>query len=177
MSRTQNTPQLVPNAPSMSTLSVGAFTTCGADFSGFAYCWEANPRGELGDGSSTEASIPRVGGDLEFVQLSSGIVQSCGVTINGAAYCWGDDTFGQLGVPFSLVLERCGDGTLPCTTRPLPVLGRQAFTEISTGAGSHTCGVTTRGNLYCWGLGQSGQRGDGTMGVTIFTPSTVQEPK
>lgn len=178
MSRSQNTPQLVPNAPSMSTLSVGAFTTCGADFSGFAYCWEANPRGELGDGSFDGSLNPkRIDGDLEFVQLSSGIVQSCGVTINGAAYCWGDDTFGQLGVPFSLVLERCADGTLPCTTRPLPVLGRQAFTEISTGPGSHTCGVTTRGNLYCWGLGQSGQRGDGTMGSIIFTPSTVQEPK
>jgi alpha-tubulin suppressor-like RCC1 family protein len=177
LSRSQTTPQLVPGSPSMSTISVGAFTTCGADFTGFAYCWEANPRGSIGDGSTEGSVTPkRVATDLEFVHLSAGIVQTCGVTISGAGYCWGDDSFGQLGVPFSLVLERCADGTLPCVTRPLPILGRQAFTEISTGLGSHSCGVTTRGNLYCWGLGQSGQRGDGTMVIGGFTPIRVVEP-
>jgi alpha-tubulin suppressor-like RCC1 family protein len=76
-----------------------------------------------------------------------------------------------------MVIERCADGTLPCSTTPLPVIGRQSFTEISTGFGSHTCGVTTRGNLYCWGLGVSGQRGDGTMLDAISTPHAVAEPK
>jgi alpha-tubulin suppressor-like RCC1 family protein len=178
LSRTQTTPQLVPGSPSMSTISVGTFTTCGADFTGFGYCWEANPRGSIGDGTLEGSVTPkRIAGDLEFVQLSAGIVQTCGVTTNGAGYCWGDDSFGQLGVVFSQLLERCADGTLPCTTRPIPVVGRQAFVEISTGLGSHTCGVTTRGNLYCWGLGVSGQRGDGTMSPGVFTPLTVVEPK
>jgi alpha-tubulin suppressor-like RCC1 family protein len=177
LSRTQTRPQLVPGAPSMSWISVGAFTTCGTDFSGFAYCWEANPRGSIGDGSLDGSTTPkRVATDLEFVQLSAGVVQTCGVTISGAGYCWGDDSFGQLGVATSSVVERCVNGALPCSTRPIPVIGRQAFTEISTGAGSHACGVTTRGNLYCWGLGVSGQRGDGTMTNSAFTPVTVVEP-
>ena len=177
LSRTQLTPQLVPGAPALAWLSVGSFTTCGADVSGFAYCWEANPRGEMGNGTQDGSLVPvRVASDLAFVQLSAGIVQTCGVDIAGAGYCWGDDSFGELGALPSLLVERCGGQVLPCATKPVGVIGRQRFIEISTGFGSHTCGVTTRGNLYCWGLGQSGQRGDGTEASAVATPALVVEP-
>ena len=175
VSRIQTTPQVVPNAPAMVWLSVGSFTTCGTDVSGFAYCWEGNPRGEIGNGTQDGSTSPqRVTGTLEFVQVSVGIVQTCGVVISGAGYCWGDDSFGQLGILPARLVERCS--SLPCTTRPVPVTGNQRFTEISTGFGSHTCGVTTKGNLYCWGLGISGQRGDGTEGGSVATPLRVIEP-
>jgi len=175
VSRLQTTPQAVPNAPAMVWLSVGSFTTCGTDASGFAYCWEANPRGELGNGSKDGSTTPlRVASDLEFVHVSVGIVQACGVVISGAGYCWGDDSFGQLGILPAQLIDRCS--SLPCATRPVPVTGNQRFTEISTGFGSHTCGVTTKGNLYCWGLGISGQRGDGTEAGAIATPLRVLEP-
>jgi len=175
VSRLQTTPQLVPDAPAMVWLSVGSFSTCGTDVSGFAYCWEANPRGEIGNGSHDGSTTPqRVAGTLEFVQVSAGIVQTCGVVISGAGYCWGDDSFGQIGILPSRLIERCS--SLPCTTKPVPVTGNQRFTEISTGFGSHTCGVTTKGNLYCWGLGISGQRGDATISGAISTPLRVVEP-
>lgn len=177
ISRTQVTPQLVPDAPALAWLSVGSFSTCGADVSGFGYCWEANPRGEMGDGTQDGSTVPvRVASDLQFIQLSAGLVQTCGVDISGTGYCWGDDSFGELGYLPSLLVERCGGQVLPCATRPVPVIGRQKFVEISTGLGSHTCGVTTRGNLYCWGLGVSGQRGDGTLAVAFATPALVVEP-
>jgi alpha-tubulin suppressor-like RCC1 family protein len=158
-------------------LSVGSFTTCGSDASGFAYCWEANPRGEMGTGTEEGSTTPlRVATDLAFVQLSAGIVQTCGVVNNGAGYCWGDDSFGQLGVLPSVLVERCGVQLLPCSTKPIPVFGRQRFTEISTGFGNHTCGVSARGNLYCWGLGASGQRGDGTASLFVTIPILIREP-
>jgi alpha-tubulin suppressor-like RCC1 family protein len=175
ISRIQTTPQLVPNAPAMVWLAVGSFTTCGTDASGFAYCWEANPRGEMGNGTKEGNTVPqRVASNLEFVHVSAGIVQTCGVVISGAGYCWGDDTFGQLGILPSQLVDRCS--SLPCATRPVAITGTQRFTEISTGFGSHTCGVTTKGNLYCWGLGVSGQRGDGTEAGAIATPLRVIEP-
>ena len=175
VSRLQTTPQAVPSAPAMVWLSVGSFTTCGTDASGFAYCWEANPRGEIGNGTQDGSTSPqRIAGTFEFVQVSAGIVQTCGVVISGAGYCWGDDSFGQLGILPSQLIERCS--ALPCTTRPVPVTGNQRFSEISTGFGSHTCGVTTKGNLYCWGLGVSGQRGDGTEAGSVATPLRVLEP-
>ncbi|HVX41495.1 MAG TPA: hypothetical protein VHB25_18155 [Gemmatimonadaceae bacterium] len=178
MTRAQTTPQLVPGAPAMASLSVGSFTTCGADASGFAYCWEANSRGEMGNGTLVGSTSPvRVASDLDFFQVSAGIVHSCGIEINGAAYCWGDDTFGQLGYAPTSLSERCGGPTLPCSTVPVPVFGRQQFTQISAGFGSHVCGVTVRGNLYCWGLGVSGQRGDGTESYAVYVPAMAREPR
>jgi len=60
---------------------------------------------------------------------------------------------------------------------PVAVFGRQQFTEISTGFGSHVCGVTVRGNLYCWGLGLSGQRGDGSESFAVYVPAMAREPR
>jgi alpha-tubulin suppressor-like RCC1 family protein len=178
VTRAQTSPQAVPGAPSMAWLSVGTLTTCGSDVTGFAYCWEANTRGEMGTGTQAGSTTPaRVASNLRFVQISAGIVQTCGVAASGAGYCWGDDSFGQLGITPLLLIERCGAQQLPCATTPTPVFGRQRFTEISTGFGSHTCGVTTRGNLYCWGLGASGQRGDGLIGGAASTPARVVDPK
>jgi alpha-tubulin suppressor-like RCC1 family protein len=177
ITRADPTPERVPAAPGMAWLSVGTFTTCGASVAGQLYCWEANPRGEMGVGSQEGSTIPEtVLSTQPFVQVSAGIVQSCGIAADGAGYCWGDDSFGELGVPPSLILERCGGQILPCSTTPEPVIGLQRFIDISTGFGSHTCGVTTQGNLYCWGLGSSGQRGDGTSGGAISTPLRVVEP-
>jgi alpha-tubulin suppressor-like RCC1 family protein len=177
MARVQSSPQAVPGAPAMSSLSVGTFTTCGADLSGVAYCWEANPRGEMGTGTDSGSTTPvRVATDVPLVQLSAGMVQTCGVGVSGIGYCWGDDSFGQLGVSPSTLAERCGSQQMVCATTPVAVFGRQQFTDISTGFGSHTCGVSTHGNLYCWGLGTSGQRGDGTDSFAIAIPILVQEP-
>jgi alpha-tubulin suppressor-like RCC1 family protein len=161
----------------MASLAVGAFSTCGSDLSGIAYCWEANPRGEMGTGTHDGNTVPqRVAATIGFVQLSVGIVQSCGVATSGAGYCWGDDTFGQLGVSPSTLVETCDTQRLPCSTKPVPVFGRQQFIAIATGFGSHSCGVSTHGNLYCWGLGVTGQRGDGTANYAIAVPILVREP-
>ena len=177
MTRAVFSPSSVPAATVMASITVGSFTTCGPDFQARAYCWEANPRGEIGDGSQDGALVPHlVAGGLSFVQLSAGIVQTCGIATTGAGYCWGDDSFGQLGVHPSVLVERCGGQDLPCATQPIRITGFQKFIDLSTGFGSHTCGVTTNGNLYCWGLGVSGQRGDGSEFGGIATPIRVVQP-
>ena len=173
----QPSPRLVPQSPAMTRLSVGTLTTCGTDASGFGYCWEANPRGEMGTGDTEGSTTPRrIASNLELLQISAGLVQTCAIAVSGIGYCWGDDSFGQLGTsPFGLA-ERCGGLQFHCSTVPVPVYGRQQFTAISTGPGSHSCGVSTHGNLYCWGLGVSGQRGDGTTVTGIALPIKVTEP-
>ncbi len=168
-------PSAVPFAPSMVAVTVGAFTTCGLDVLGVAYCWEANAHGTIGNGSTEGSTIPRqVSGGLQFVAVSSGLIQTCGIAVTGAGYCWGDDSFGQLGESPRNLVDRCGGQYLPCATRPIPVYGRQHFVSISTGLGSHSCGVTTLGNLYCWGLGVSGQLGEGILRVAEVVPMLVR---
>jgi alpha-tubulin suppressor-like RCC1 family protein len=84
---------------------------------------------------------------------------ACGVTRSGAGYCWGSNRTLQLG---TVAPELCGRSRTPCATEPVRISGRQRFRSISAGLGGHVCGVTDQFNLYCWGAGSSGQRGDGT---------------
>ena len=44
---------------------------------------------------------------------------------------------------------------------PVAVAGGLFFREVSAGA-SHTCGVTSDNQAYCWGSSSDGQLGDGT---------------
>lgn len=165
--RTQLLPQPVPGAPALTGLSVGALTTCGVAGPA-AYCWEANPYGEMGNGTTDGATTPTpVAGGLRFTQLSAGIIQTCGITADGAAYCWGNDSFGQLGISSAALGSRCGLQRLPCSLVPVRVPAWRQFTSISTGLGNHVCGVTRDTNIYCWGLAQSGQLGYGSrIGAT-----------
>ena len=166
ISRDQTTPLLVPNSPAMAWLSVGTFTTCGADASGFAYCWEANPRGQMGngtqDGSTSPASRrvgPRVrsGERRHRSELRRGHQRRR--LLLGRRHLWSARRF-------AVVARR----TL---RRPAASLRHGAHRRCSARSSSRrsapdseatSCGVTVKGNLYCWGLGVSGQRGDGTAG-------------
>lgn len=61
------------------------------------YCWGANDRGQLGDGTLAASAEPRQVA-LPFVsQVSAGGAHTCAVT-RGELWCWGDNTYGQLGV-------------------------------------------------------------------------------
>ena len=84
--------------------------------------------------------------------MSTAYLHSCGVTTAGAAYCWGDGDFGQNGN---------GDTTAAPAPTPVPVAGRLTFAAVSAGGG-HSCGVTTTGVAYCWGVNPVGQLGAGT---------------
>ena len=176
--RDQAVPERLQSGPQLATISVGSFTTCGSDAAGVAYCWEANPHGQMGTGSTEGSTVPlAVASSERFSSVSAGIIQTCAVAVSGAGYCWGNDTFGQLGVPPGELAERCAGQGLSCATRPTRVYGRQEFVSISTGLGNHSCGVSRRGNLYCWGLGWLGQLGAGRAPYREVVPMLVASPE
>ena len=134
-------------------ISTGDYHTCGLTSRGAAYCWGYNGYGELGDGTTSDASSPQaVIGGLKFASISAGYYYTCGLTTRGAAYCWGYNEYGQL-----------GDGTTTDSNNngPQAVIGRLKFASISAGY-YHACGLTSRGAAYCWGYNGEGQLGDGT---------------
>jgi alpha-tubulin suppressor-like RCC1 family protein len=138
--------------------------TCGLTTDNLAYCWGADSRGQLGNGSSGSQLKPsKVVGGLHFGQVIAGYYYSCGVTTTKVAYCWGDNAFGQL-----------GDGTTSYgRSSPTKVAGGLLFAGVSAGpVGSHTCGITTGNKIYCWGYNGSGQLGDGTT-ATRLSPVKV----
>jgi alpha-tubulin suppressor-like RCC1 family protein len=163
--RPQVSPQRILPAPPFKSLAVGINTTCGiaasAGEDNNAYCWEANPAGSIGDGTVTGSTAPRLVRGPKFVAVSSGERQTCGIADSGFAYCWGAASLGQLGTSPALLTTRCGESREPCSTVPIRVSGWRVFTRMTSGR-NHACGLTMGGNIYCWGAGGLGQRGDGT---------------
>lgn len=161
--------------PVMAMITSGnAFSTCGLSRRGESYCWGINTWGNLGNGSSSPAVHPTpapVAGGLGFVALSAGPSHTCGIIGQGEAYCWGWNEFGELGATSS---EMCGHETnrKPCSTTPLRVSGELSFRSISAGSFHSTCGLTTDGRAYCWGLNASGQLGNGST-INSTTPVPV----
>jgi hypothetical protein len=87
---------------------------CGVTTSGAAYCWGDNTNGQLGDGSTSQSSVPvAVSGGLNFLTVSASDGHSCGLATGGVAYCWGANGAGQL-----------GDGTVTERHAPTKVAGQ-----------------------------------------------------
>jgi alpha-tubulin suppressor-like RCC1 family protein len=176
VTRVQAAPLLVAQDTLFESVTVGTRTTCGITVDNSAFCWESNRFGGIGDGSRLGSTTPRrVATNLSFIAISSGATQTCAIAADGFAYCWGGDEVGQLGVSPSTVTSRCGsDPAIPCSRVPLRVAGRQIFSQISAGQGDHVCGVTLSGNIYCWGAGEMGQRGDGLSTSGEWAPGKTR---
>ena len=148
-------------------ISTGEFHTCALTTDELIYCWGRNHSGELGDSEGgtygDESPVPvRVSDANDFVngqvaQVDAGSYSTCAVTNDGYAYCWGYNRFGNL-----------GNNSRTSSNVPVKVVDNDGFVngqiaQISTGgtAGySHTCAVTTGGDLYCWGRNNHGQLGN-----------------
>jgi alpha-tubulin suppressor-like RCC1 family protein len=129
-----------------------------------AFCWGANEVGQLGDGTTSNRTVPTaVAGDLRFVQLTAGGVHVCGLTDTGAAYCWGLNGEGQL-----------GDGTRENRLVPTPVSSPTPFVALDAGH-NFTCGLTAAGRPFCWGANDIRQLGLPSTGTgdRRLTPTEV----
>lgn len=161
-------PHLIPGGLQYISVTVSETGACGLDERNRAYCWGANQRGEVGNGSAVAQRSPvPVLGDRSWAMIASGSSHRCGVTIAGKGYCWGNEFRGALGN---------GRGLDPgwFWTEPVPVLGSLTWAQLDTGAG-FTCGLTLEGVAYCWGANDSGQVGTGAVvsGESVLEPARV----
>jgi alpha-tubulin suppressor-like RCC1 family protein len=160
-------PLPVPGGRRFVNLTVGGLSKCALDAQRGAYCWGANQRGEVGDGSHLAKRGPSpVSGGLRWRTISAGGVHACGITVDKEAYCWGNDFRGAV-----------GNGRVSFSTSPEPtaVLGGLTFDSLYAGPGT-SCGLTSDGTAYCWGVNDYGRLGDGEPpepGKEAATPSLV----
>ena len=158
-----NAPSLVEGGLSFTAVSAGFRYTCARTVAGAATCWGLNLRGELGavtpnsclgfsdDVFPCSLTPLAVSGAPLLASVVAGSYHTCALAPNGQAYCWGSNDFGQL-----------GDGTAgPQRVTPAAVAGGLVWSRLAVG-GSHTCGLTTEGDVYCWGDNLDGQLGDGS---------------
>src|SRR6266403_1683473 len=118
----------------------------------------ANPTIGVGQAQQFTAS-----GALTPTAVAGGGFHACMRLPDGTVQCWGRNNFGQLGN---------GDGNLADSSVPVAVRGLTTATRVVTG-GSHTCAPLGDGTVQCWGVGDSGQRGDGTFNNISSVPVAV----
>jgi alpha-tubulin suppressor-like RCC1 family protein len=106
---------------------------------------------------------------VSFATIELGHGHTCGTITDGRSFCMGINEYGQLGTLAPMQL--CRSSTTPCTPTPLPVSTGLQFALLGLGQ-SHSCGLTSAGEAYCWGFGLGGQLGDG-LRVNSQTPVRV----
>lgn len=134
----------------MRAVTAGYRHTCALSTRNEAFCWGANARGQLGDGTARDTPVPvRVTGSDRFSMLSAGWSHTCAISTLDRTFCWGDDTAGQV----TATLEG-----RPFYTEPTPAAISESLVTVTSGY-VHTCGVTADGDLTCWGENEVGQLG------------------
>ncbi len=126
-------------------------------------CWGGNGYGELGNGTiNVFNNFPvSVSGQTGVTKVAAGEHFTCLLKNSGAVLCWGRNDFGQL-----------GNGTTVSSVSPVPVTGLSTGVTAITAGSVHACALLTDGTVRCWGLGNSGQLGNGTT-TGSSSPVTV----
>jgi alpha-tubulin suppressor-like RCC1 family protein len=111
-----------------------------------------------------------VSGLTDAVAIGTSTNHACALTASGHVECWGSNVRGTLGD------ETQDPHSTPALVHgPLPgqILG--SVTALGVGAG-HSCAVDAAGAVYCWGMNEFGQlgNGDGTdrlIATPVSTPT------
>jgi len=141
----------------------GYYHTCALTTKGKAKCWGYNGYGALGNNTTANSLVPvTVYGLSKGVKaISAGYTTTCATTTKGKAKCWGDNTYGQL-----------GNGTTTSSPKPVTVSGLSKGVKATKPGVLHTCALTTKGKVLCWGNNAYGELGDNST-TNSTTPVAV----
>ncbi len=132
------------------------------------FAWGSNHFGQLGTGSLTDSLSPTALTGVATADIgSTGTVYSGSTAEHACArigdtlQCWGANVFGEL-----------GDGSTDDESSPVVVFdGKTTATKVAPGdhsvavGGRHTCAITVKGDVMCWGANHRYQ-----LGSSVLTP-------
>lgn len=179
-------------ASAVVSIAATNLSTCALTESGGVKCWGSNWRGQLGNGTTADSSLP-----VDVTGLSGGVVEigmgsfhACALTQAGAVYCWGSNNGGALGnggiedssIPVavsgldtgvtSIEINSSGscavlaDGSVKCWGGTYLIPEPVPFLDTAVAqlaiGHAHRCALKKDGQVLCWGENDLGQLGDGT---------------
>jgi alpha-tubulin suppressor-like RCC1 family protein len=151
-------------------IAAGGLHSLALTTSGQLYAWGYNAFGQLGNGSNTTVLgptlVPLPAGVTNWTAIAAGTNHSLALGNDGNIYAWGRGLDGVL-----------GNGGTTNSSRPQRVVRPvevTAWVKIAAGA-NHSLALGNNGKLYAWGLGSSGQLGNGTT-ANSAVPVPVSAP-
>lgn len=149
----QPTARAVAGVSGATDLAVGTSHAC-ALAGGRIFCWGETNDGKLG--TANTAPIAFAGDPVVDIADASGVAagtkHTCAIRSGGIVWCWGSSDTGQLGI----------GGGIAVSGVPRPVQGLSGVTQISALTDT-TCALRGDGTVWCWGRGDRGQLGNGTL--------------
>lgn len=166
----QATPQLTPTQ--LGTATWQSVTTCyhqsaAVRTDGTLWTWGQNYDGQLGDGTTYNASVPhQIGLATTWRTVVAGPDRMLAVRTDGSLWGWGQNSSGQL-----------GDSTTLARLVPTRIGSAATWREVAAGSG-HTAGVQADNSLWAWGYGGSGGVGSPLLvpGTHTSTPTQLSTP-
>lgn len=164
-------PAPVPEKPKLKriphTLAAGGLHACAIAADKSLKCWGENSYGQLGQGTdgagrkSETATLVSLGDVRDVV---AGAAHTCVITgDDGIISCWGKNDWGQAGG------EHRSD-----KAQSLPTKVKYDLHGVATAPGNgHSCAALKDGTAACWGLGFSGEFGNGESFIMGTAPKPV----
>ena len=134
-------------------VAAGRTHTCvGAAGDSAVWCWGENRYGQVGAGEAAKGTLilepTRIGLGASLSAVIAGNEHTCAVLDSGEMQCWGWNNRRRLGIDGSEIAEP--------TLVSIPSEGLWSSASLFN---QHTCALTTRGDLYCWGAATLGRTG------------------
>ncbi|HEY4929644.1 MAG TPA: MBG domain-containing protein [Acidimicrobiales bacterium] len=149
-------------------MAIGVATPAGAASNQILESWGYNAAGQLGNGSSTNSSVPTpvsLPSGVGVTASAAGGYHSLAIGTDGNLYAWGQNGFGQL-----------GDGTTTNKSNPIVVQLPSGVHATKVAASTDdSFALGSDGNVYAWGDNSLNELGDGN-GNNSSTPVQVSIP-
>lgn len=142
--------------PSVTQVASGGDHSCAVTSAGAVKCWGFNALGQLGNGGTgpqpgitTPVAVQTLAAGA--VAVTAGSSHTCALTVQGGVKCWGAGSGGRL-----------GNGAVASSSVPVDVLTLGQGVVALAAGDYHTCALTDRGAVKCWGWNRYGQLGSAT---------------
>ncbi len=145
----------LPRGAKVTAAAAGFAHSVALTSTGAVLAWGKNYNGDLGNGSTTDSSVPvtvHLPAGTKVTAVAAGGEHNLAVTLTGAVLAWGYGADGQL-----------GNGGTGSSGTPVPVSLPTGIKVTAVAAGAlHSLAVTSTGGVLAWGYNGDGELGDGS---------------